>query len=364
MGIYLLVLLIFTELFLPKNHFLRRRVKVDTDVLTQRNSNEINFNRSNYLKADKQRVHEMIDTLTNYRVGSILTVDRFYGGIQLIETMALKGVNIVASCSANRPSWIFREFLHPILFKKFGLLENLPSGQLISCKGYLPFLKSDSTRVYIRFYAHSIVSMSMSGKPIINNFLSTIHGVTVDYLSHFIPAENYMTKEGDDVERNIPIFTPGNVFSDYHDMNGFIDQCNNNVIECFPILRETRWKVRILFLFIFTLFHNARMLHNLSSPIKFSSKVWREKICDELIQKVEYKQHKRIKKWNKNARQYCQLCNEVITNSICEGCQMPVCQTCYQIEQHMNYISTESYKIKLRLQRKAKEAPAKVFRFI
>jgi len=35
--------------------------------------------------------------------------------------MALKGVNIVASCSANQPSWIFREFLHPILFKKFGL---------------------------------------------------------------------------------------------------------------------------------------------------------------------------------------------------------------------------------------------------
>jgi len=157
--------------------------------------------------------------------------------------------------------------------------------------------------------------------------------------------------------REVPIFHEGNVFSDYHSTNGFIDMCNAKVIRCFPERRETRWKVRVLFLFIFTIFHNSRMLYNLGNKY-VKSKVWRRRICNELSAEIEYKRHKLTKIYKRNSRRKCHLCKLRVTNAICEGCNMSMCKTCYESSPHMDYVASELYKVKNRLQRlKSKEAP-------
>ena len=51
----------------------------------------------------------------SYSVGSVVVVDRLYGCLAVVEALATKGVACVAKCKANRPSWLFKGYLHKFL---------------------------------------------------------------------------------------------------------------------------------------------------------------------------------------------------------------------------------------------------------
>jgi hypothetical protein len=96
-------------------------------------------------------------------------------------------------------------------------------------------------------------------------------------------------KIGKVVSREIFEFFPDTVFHNYFNWAGYVDQVNDEVLQYFPIVRQHRWKVKVLWMFIFTMFHNARMMWNLVHEEPKSGIQWRIELCDILSGSFDFK---------------------------------------------------------------------------
>ena len=93
------------------------------------------------------------------------------------------------------------------------------------------------------------------------------------------------------------MFKPNTVFYDYHKLSGFIDQCNAEVLSYFPIIRQSRWKVKLLWQYIFSIFHNTRIFRNLSGH-NYSSLEWRKRLCRLLSYKNKYAKEHQLQRFH------------------------------------------------------------------
>lgn len=104
---------------------------------------------------------EIVSSLEKYaehQPGTTLVVDRLYGSLDLVQYYAEKGVYVVAKCKSDRPSWLFKDFLHSFLDKK-----TLEATQY--CSGVFPCGTT--------FLAQSTVYEMKNDNPVITNFLTT-----------------------------------------------------------------------------------------------------------------------------------------------------------------------------------------------
>ena len=113
------------------NLSLRRRMKVDLDALLFNTKQNYHWSRNQFPAVPTDSTTNQVQKLLNYSSGSIICVDSYYGSYQTVEALAIKGVYCVCKCvSSNsyifilflsllfilvRPSWIFRDYLHPLL---------------------------------------------------------------------------------------------------------------------------------------------------------------------------------------------------------------------------------------------------------
>jgi hypothetical protein len=89
---------------------IRRRVKEDYETLTNRNKKEMEFSRTKLTSLPKQTTVDLINDLYKYPSGSVVVVDKLYGGLKLLKVLANKGIHTIASCRKDRPSYIFSQF--------------------------------------------------------------------------------------------------------------------------------------------------------------------------------------------------------------------------------------------------------------
>lgn len=97
-------------------------------------------------------------------------------------------------------------------------------------------------------------------------------------------------------------FKPNTVFKDYNLISGYVDQCNDYIINSFPEIRMTRWKLRILYLVFFTLLHNAYMLRKLTFKQKNENKMesylrWKMEVCEVLGGRIDYDNHHELQRF-------------------------------------------------------------------
>lgn len=69
---------------------IKRRVNGDPEAILLRNKND-NIKRENYEEMKKVKVDELVSQLAEYPKGSVVTVDRFYGGLWVVQKLAAKG---------------------------------------------------------------------------------------------------------------------------------------------------------------------------------------------------------------------------------------------------------------------------------
>ena len=65
-----------------------------------------------------------------------MIVDKLYGGLDLVESLARKKVFCVAKCRADRPSWLFSKYLHKFIRSKNAQLGDYAAVRLLD----LPFV--------------------------------------------------------------------------------------------------------------------------------------------------------------------------------------------------------------------------------
>jgi len=73
------------------------------------------FYRDEYTPTIPNHVEDLVFGMCYYAPGTCSVVDCFYGGIQVIEKLAKNHVYCVAKCTAIRPAWLFKNYLHPLL---------------------------------------------------------------------------------------------------------------------------------------------------------------------------------------------------------------------------------------------------------
>ena len=223
----------------------------------------------------------------------------------------------------------------------------MKTGDIISCVGYLPY-NVDGKDVFIRFTAFVSMSTSKNGKKYFGNFLSTLHFPISDYIETF-ETEEYMLKTGKIINRKIPVFMPHTVFSDYHKLAGYIDQCNDEVGQYFPLVRQTRWKVKLLWHYVFSIFHNTRMFRNMAG-CDYDSKTWRQELCQEFSHLGQYDQEHEYQQFTTqvNKRANCFFCSKK-TYHKCTACTIGICENCFSHTDHLNHINSDQFKQKRKI---------------
>lgn len=98
---------------------IRRRVLEDPDIFVNRTKDEMAFNRTNYTPVPKKRTHELVEELYDYPEGSLVIVDKLYGGMNLLMNLAKRRVFMIGSCRSDRPSFLFKEFYIHLLINQF-----------------------------------------------------------------------------------------------------------------------------------------------------------------------------------------------------------------------------------------------------
>jgi hypothetical protein len=183
------------------SYVIRRRIREDFDPYCHRNKSDLAFNRSEGTCVTKTKMVDLIyNLLPEWAPRSLIVVDRLYGGLNLVEGMVKKQVHVICTCKSNRPSFIFKNFLHKILIQMRGGRKLINPGDIISCHGYIPIPipgREESYR-YIKFSVFVSAGHSKVGKLFLSNFLSTYHDADETDTSYikFFEKERYMLKNG------------------------------------------------------------------------------------------------------------------------------------------------------------------------
>jgi len=257
-----------------------------------------------------------------YPEGSVVVVDRLYGGLDLVEQLSNSKVYMVTKCKSNRPTWLFKNYLHKVLKDKIG--------QYAACRGNF---END-----VPFVALSIISKIKGKKLIIDNYISTLHDNAIDIKEVLTEEEE---KDGTTNSVTKAIFNNDSIVNYYNIHSGHIDEINRVLMDSLPICHINRWKMKLLLLFIYGMINNARQLFKMHlkqqgglegqkkslSPINFRISVvhyWCPlPVSDKHLLNLRTGSRFRCvtcKKQGKNRR----------TNSWCVSCQVAFCQTCFK----------------------------------
>lgn len=71
---------------------LRRRINEDYESVMMRSSQDYEFTRQNHQKCPSRKMCDLITNLLNYSPGSVVVIDRLYGGLDVVEALAKKSV--------------------------------------------------------------------------------------------------------------------------------------------------------------------------------------------------------------------------------------------------------------------------------
>ena len=123
----------------------------------------------------------------------------------------------------------------------------------------------------------------------------------------------------------------------------------------FPLIRQPRWKVKLLWQYVFTMFHNTRIFRNLSA-CNYSSLEWRKHYAFYFLIKTNMKKSIYLKSliwWitdnrftdSVNKRAQCLFCSRK-TYQKCTACSIEICDKCFYSSKHLNYVGTDKFKHK------------------
>jgi hypothetical protein len=167
----------------------------------------------------------LIVDLFDYQEGAQIVVDRLYGGLDLVEDLAEKKVFCLAKCKSNRPSWLFKDFLHKIINNK----KNPEIGDCAIANGTFKFDFGD-----IPFYAFSVVTKIKNQHSLtIDNFISTSHDEKSLQLSSVVREEGVMEKDDSVATYTKAVFSEDSIVKDYSLNSGHIDQINDQLMVVF-----------------------------------------------------------------------------------------------------------------------------------
>jgi hypothetical protein len=165
----------------------RRRIEEDYEPTLRQTSQDTKFDRNNFTKCQPRKMKTLIVDLFDYQEGAQIVVDRLYGGLDLVEDLAEKKLFCLAKCKSNRPSWLFKDFLHKIINNK----KNPEIGDCAIANGTFKFDFGD-----IPFYAFSVVTKIKNQHSLtIDNFISTSHDEKSLQLSSVVREEGVMEKD-------------------------------------------------------------------------------------------------------------------------------------------------------------------------
>ena len=329
---------------------IRRRTEEDWQPLLQRYKEEIEFVRIDHLKSKSKKTSQMIKNLYIYPAGkhyiiliykgSTVVVDSLYGSLDLFEQFLKNGVHMVCKCRSNRPSFIFKDFLHKIIEK-----TDKTIGTSVSCSGNI-----QTKEGHVKFSAYTILTQTRNGHIIKNNFLSSIHEAGEQILEsrHFEVVE---MKDGTKISYCQCKFNQSSVISYYNHCAGYIDETNHSILTCFPQVVFHRWKLPVFFLFLFSWIHNARILYNDFTGKDITLKDFRKQLSDELANlpsKGDYRHTLSRTVKEKSKRRRCKVCEmkntDKKTYTKCMACNAFMCQSCFRSDGHYQFIESNEFK--------------------
>ena len=326
----------------------RRRLESDPQYLLAKTSADIKLNKSNLPRAPKTTMKALITDLTYeipYAKNSCLVFDCLYAGLEVFENLSEKEYYGVGKCKSDRPSWLFKEYLHKILTAQ----EDLPLGAYAICKG--TFTKTKKT-----FYAWTIFSkLEKESRTFINFISSYPPHFTTDLNVENIDVAIISKKDNSKSTIQTAIFNKDSIFDFYNSESGHIDRINSEITDSFPKYRMMRWKVPLLFTYFFGMLQNARKIQK-KYDNSFNINNWRINTANVLSPQQEVpKEHflERLfpKGGDQSQRKNCSVCSHFHfkkdnkTTFYCMACQVPICKKCYfDLEKHLNFLSSPKGK--------------------
>lgn len=182
----------------------RRRIEEDHEA-TLRGVDE-KFDRNQFTKCKPRKMKTLIVELLDYQEGSKIVVDRLYGGLDLVQDLAAKKIFCLAKCKANRPSWLFKEFLHKVLSQ-----DSVKVGDCAIANGVFNFDFGE-----IPFFAFSVVTKIKNQNSItIDNFISTSHDHKSLELLKVVEEEGMMDKDDSVSTYSCGIFSENSIIKDF-----------------------------------------------------------------------------------------------------------------------------------------------------
>lgn len=309
----------------------RRRTTEDLEPLLASSRADLSFDRDDFTPAGKKKMKNLIVDLCNYNQGSTVVIDRLYGGLDVVEDLAKKKVFCVAKCKANRPTSIFKDFLHKAIRAK----KELQLGDHAVATGV--FVVGAE---HIRFYCYSVVSQITAKKTTIENWISTCPNHNEESIKiNSIEETQEEEKDGTQVLTKKVVWAADSIGSFYNSEAGHIDEINSRIGESYPLFRFMRWKSKLLLTFLFGLVHNAHRFIQLHQNDESTPQLWRIQVANLLSPSPSIpSQHQLaiIPNTTRKNRLRCKLCSlyhgkkDKKTYYYCSGCQAPFCFDCFQ----------------------------------
>jgi hypothetical protein len=118
-------------------------------------------------------------------------------------------------------------------------LNKAKLGEVVQAKGTFSFPNEK-----VAFSAFSIVVEMKGRKPVIANYITTVP-IESNQMTNVESIEEPADKEGKEKQSQKAIFSKHSVVSQYNQHGGYIDAINAQLLECKPLFRNPRWKVKL-----------------------------------------------------------------------------------------------------------------------
>lgn len=141
----------------------RFRLQTDFDPVLFREQEMYTLDESKFKKTHNDTCTNVLEVM-QYPKGSVVVIDRGYGSLEIVQKLCENGVFCVAKCPASHPTFIFKGFLHTILFNQ----KPNKLGQAVYCVGKFP--NSD-----FHYTALTVIAGRRGKTWIVDNFISSYH---------------------------------------------------------------------------------------------------------------------------------------------------------------------------------------------